>query len=217
MPAVPQTVHTQASAGKLARPRRQPVGGPVGPAWSPRLDIQGRSNFERLLFDRGERDPAALTKARHAFRETGRMPVSYAVWHRDRGVLHGFRLDDSETEAEIRRLHAATGYLADPHTAIGIAAARAHAPGQGLPTAAMATAHAAKFPDAMERATGIRPPLPPRVAQPFERQGRSTGLLTDLGPVLAKVWALCGRNPVEPRTRDTGHQSIGWIAERSCN
>src|SRR6202043_3391297 len=104
-----------------------------------------------------------------SFRQAGRMTVSDPAWHRARGLFRGFRLDDPGTEAEIRRLHAATGYLADPHTAIGIAAARALPVAGGVPVVAMATAHPAKFPDAMERATGYRPELPLRMADLFER------------------------------------------------
>ncbi len=167
---------------------------PVEPSLSPSMDIQVSSNFERLLFELLERDPVALTRTMQRFREIGRMPVPDAVWHRARGVLHGFRLDDPGTEAEIRRLHAASGYLADPHTAIGIAAARAHAPGQGIPTVAMATAHPAKFPDAMERATGMRPPLPPRMTDLYEREERFTVMPNDLTAVQAQVRALVGRN-----------------------
>lgn len=167
---------------------------PVEPSLSPSMDIQISSNFERLLFELMERDPAALTRTMQAFRETGRMPISDAVWHRARGVLHSFRLDDAGTEAEIRRLHAATGYLADPHTIVGIAAARTQAPGHGIPTVAMATAHPAKFPDAMERATGQRPALPPRMADLFEREERFDVMPNDLAAVQAKVRALVGRN-----------------------
>ena len=167
---------------------------PVEPSLSPSMDIQVSSNFERLLFELLDRDPVALTKTMQAFRETGRMPVPDAIWHRARGVLHGFRLDDAGTEAEIRRLHAATGYLADPHTIIGIAAARAHAPGHGIPTVTAATAHPAKFPDAMERATGLRPALPPRMADLFEREEKFTVMPNDLAAVQAKVRALVGRN-----------------------
>ena len=167
---------------------------PVEPSLSPSMDIQVSSNFERLLFELLERDPVALRNTMQAFRESGRMPVSDAVWHRARGVLHGFRLNDLGTEAEIRRLHATSGYLADPHTAIGIAAARAQPPGQGVPTVAMATAHPAKFPDAMERATGLRPALPPRLADLFEREERFTVLPNDLPAVEAQIRALVGRN-----------------------
>ena len=167
---------------------------PVEPSLSPSMDIQISSNFERLLFELLGRDPVATTSAMHRFRETGHMPVPDAAWHRLRGVFHGFRLDDAGTEAEIRRLHAACGYLADPHTAIGIAAARAHAPAHGLPTVAMATAHPAKFPDAMERATGLRPALPPRMADLFDRPERFTMLPNDPAAVKAAVRALVRRN-----------------------
>lgn len=167
---------------------------PVEPSLSPSMDIQVSSNFERLLFELMERDPVALTTTMRQFRETGRMPVPDAIWHRARGVLHGFRVGDPETEAEIRHLHATSGYLADPHTAIGIAAGRAHAPGHGVPTIAMATAHPAKFPDAIERATGSRPALPPRMADLFDREETFTVMPNDLGAVQAEVRALARRN-----------------------
>jgi threonine synthase len=129
-----------------------------------------------------------------AFRDTGRMTVPDAAWHRMRGVFHGFRLDDAGTVAEIRRLHTATGYVADPHSAIGIAAARVEPPGPGVPTVAMATAHPAKFPDAIEQAIGVRPALPPRMADLFEREERFVVLPNDVAAVQANVRALVGRN-----------------------
>jgi threonine synthase len=167
---------------------------PVQPSLSPSMDIQVSSNFERLLFELLDRDPDATRETMLGFRRSGRMAVSEPIWHRARGLLHGFRLDDPGTEAEIRRLQAATGYLADPHTAIGIAAARALRCAGGVPIVAMATAHPAKFPDAMERATGRRPALPPRMADLFARQERFTVLANDLGAVEAAVRALVGRN-----------------------
>jgi threonine synthase len=111
-----------------------------------------------------------------------------------RGVFHGFRLDDPGTEAEIRRLRDACGYLADPHSAIGIAAARAHPPAHGIPTVAMATAHPAKFPDAIERAIGVRPELPPRLKDLMAQPERFVVLPNDLAAVEANVRALVGRN-----------------------
>jgi threonine synthase len=167
---------------------------PVEPSLSPSMDIQISSNFERLLFELLDRDPVATAATMRGFRETGRMAVPDAAWHRARTVFHGFRLDDPGTEAEIRRLHAACGYLADPHTAIGVAAARAKPPAAPITTVAMATAHPAKFPDAMERATGHRPALPPRMADLFERQERFVVLPNDLAAVQANVRALVGRN-----------------------
>ena len=167
---------------------------PVEPSLSPSMDIQVSSNFERLLFELLDRDPDMTRQTMLDFRRTGRMTISDAVWHRARGLFHGFRLDDPGTEAEIRRLHAATGYLADPHTAIGIAAARALPCAGGVPVVAMATAHPAKFPDAMQRATGHRPALPPRMADLFQRQERFTVLPNDLATIETAVRALVGRN-----------------------
>ncbi len=167
---------------------------PVEPSLSPSMDIQVSSNFERLLFELLDRDPARTAATMTGFRETGRMAVAEPVWHRARALFHGFRLDDPGTEAEIRRLHQACGYLADPHTAIGIAAARAQPPAFAIPTIAMATAHPAKFPDAMERATGTRPALPPRMADLFEREERFVVLPNDIAAVQANVRALIGRN-----------------------
>jgi threonine synthase len=166
----------------------------VEPSLSPSMDIQVSSNFERLLFELLERDAGATAAAMTAFRKTGKMAVPDAVWHRCSTVFHGFRLDDDGTAQEIARLHNACGYLADPHTAIGVAAARARPPGHGVATIAMATAHPAKFPDAIERATGIRPALPPRLADLFDREERYTVLPNDLAAVEAQVRALARRN-----------------------
>ena len=164
----------------------------VEPSLSPSMDIQVSSNFERLLFELLDRDPAATAAAMQSFRTTGRMTVPDAAWHRARTLFHGFRLDDAGTEAEIRRL-AAQGYLADPHSAIGIAAARANQL-PNVPTVAAATAHPAKFPDAIEAATGRRPPLPARLADLYEREERYSRAPAELGAIEAQVRAFTLRN-----------------------
>ena len=164
----------------------------VEPSLSPSMDIQVSSNFERLLFELLDRDPAATAAAMQGFRATNRMQVPAAAWERARTLMHGFRLDDDGTVAEMRRLHA-IGYLADPHTAIGIAAARA-LPCRHLPIIAAATAHPAKFPDAVERATGQRPPLPPALADLYEREERFTRAPNSLDAVEAQVRAFTLRN-----------------------
>ena len=166
----------------------------VEPSLSPSMDIQISSNFERLLFELLDRNGAATAAAMAAFRATGRMAVPEAAWKRMTGVFHGFRLDDADTLAEIRRLHTGQNYLADPHTAIGIAAARALACQHGVPTVAMATAHPAKFPDAMQQATGMRPPLPKHLADLYDRPEKFTRAPLDLAAIQALVRATVSRN-----------------------
>jgi threonine synthase len=167
---------------------------PVEPSLSPSMDIQISSNFERMLFELLDRDPAATRETMRAFRATGRMAVPDIAWRRARSVFHGFRLDDAGTQTEIRRLYETNGYLADPHTAIGVAAARALPAPQAVATVAEATAHPAKFPDAIEQAIGWRPPLPPRMADLYDRTERFLVLPNELSAVQAGVRALTRRN-----------------------
>ncbi len=143
----------------------------VVPSLSPSMDIQVSSNFERLLFELLGRDAASCAEIMAGFRRDGRMAVPDAAWSAATSLFRGLALDDAGTTAEIRRLHDQAGYVADPHSAIGIAAARAwHRP--GTPTVAMATAHPAKFPDAMRAAIGRVPALPPSLADLYERPER---------------------------------------------
>jgi threonine synthase len=167
----------------------------VEPSLSPSMDIQVSSNFERLLFELLHRDAAATRSIMQRFRAEGRMPVPDAAWRAARALFHGFALDDAHTLQEIRRLHRDAGYLADPHTAIGTAAARALPPADpAIPVVTAATAHPAKFPDAVERATGIHPALPPHLSDLFQREERFTVLPADLGAVQSAVRAHIRRN-----------------------
>jgi threonine synthase len=166
----------------------------VEPSLSPSMDIQVSSNFERLLFEILDRDPGATAATMSGFRASGRMLVPNTAWRQARETFQGFRLDDDATLAAIRSLHASTGYLADPHSVIGIEAARAHPAPAGVPMVAMATAHPAKFPDAMERATGARPPLPPRLADLYERPETYSRTPNDLAAVETEVRATVLRN-----------------------
>ncbi|MBX9700868.1 MAG: threonine synthase [Acetobacteraceae bacterium] len=170
---------------------------PVAPSLSPSMDIQVSSNFERLLFELLGRDAAATAEQMRRFRAEGRMPVPDAAWREATALFRGFTLDDEGTLAEIRRLWQGQGYLADPHTAVGTAAARA--PGlapedPAIPVVVAATAHPAKFPDAVEQAAGVRPPLPTRLADLFEREERFTLLPADLAQVEGFVRSHARRN-----------------------
>lgn len=152
----------------------------VEPTISPSMDIQVSSNHERLLFELSGRDGAATAEWMGRFRQLGSVEVPVDP------VFAAASVDDAATMAEMRDLHRRTGYLADPHTAVGIAAARAvgaHS-GSGLPVVCTATAHPAKFPDAVEAATGVRPPLPAHLADLLTRPERYDVLPADL-PALA--------------------------------
>ncbi|APH58089.1 Threonine synthase [Granulibacter bethesdensis] len=181
---------------------------PVEPSLSPSMDIQVSSNFERVLFELLDRDPAATAATIRAFRETGRMPVADATWQKARSLFHGFRMDDTDTEAAIRALRQETGYLADPHSVIGIAAARSLRNAGRLsatgPVIAMATAHPAKFPDAMERATGERPALPPHLSDLYDREERFTVADNNLADIEALVRNIAHRNTSPASSPVTG-------------
>ncbi len=159
----------------------------VQPTLSPSMDIQVSSNFERLLFDVLDRDGDVVARAMSDFRKSGRLRLPDDAMPEVRDVFDGCRLDDAETLRAIDREFAAHGELLDPHSVIGVSAARAKARDPALPVVALATAHPAKFPDAVERATGIRPALPRRLADLFEREERSTTLPNDLEAVQAHI------------------------------
>lgn len=152
----------------------------VVPTLSPSMDIQISSNLERLLFDLFDRDGPVLADQIAEFRRTGRFEVSDNQLGEARALFSSHRLDDDETVAEIARIHRETGQTVDPHTAIGIGVGRAERGDPSVPMVALATAHPAKFADAVERATGERPSLPDRLADLFDRPERCVDLPNDL-------------------------------------
>ncbi len=161
----------------------------VVPTLSPSMDIQVSSNFERLLFEINGRDGGMTAEQLAKLRHTGRLQLEPDQRRQFvEGTFRAARFDDDATLAEIARVHAATGLLIDPHTATGTAAARALGAGRrGAPVVSLATAHPAKFPDAVERATGIRPALPERLADLLEREERYDVLPADLAAVQRHV------------------------------
>jgi threonine synthase len=153
------------------------------------MDIQVSSNAERLLFDLFDRDGDRLVAAMKQFRETGRLALDADQHRRLSALFAGHRLDDTETLAAMASLHRETGELIDPHSAIGVAAARAVPLDPDVAVVALATAHPAKFPDAVEQATGVRPSLPPALADLYGRPERFAVLPRDLAAVQAHIRA----------------------------
>jgi threonine synthase len=162
----------------------------VVPTLSPSMDIQVSSNHERLLFELLGRDPRATAELMERFRAVGSVEAPVDP------TFAAASLDDDATLEVIADLYRRTGYLADPHTAVGIGAARACRAAGGrddLPLVCMATAHPAKFPDAVEQATGVRPALPDHLADLHDRPERYEVLPADLDAVRAHVLACAAR------------------------
>ena len=159
----------------------------VHPTLSPSMDIQVSSNFERLLFEMNNRDGAMTAQQLQRFRDRGALAVEQDQF--DQWIAPTFRAaraTDHDTLSTIRSVYESTGMLIDPHTAVGVKAARDFAE-DGVPMLTLATAHPAKFPDAVERATGERPTLPEHLADLFDRPERTTQLPNDLATVEAFV------------------------------
>jgi len=157
----------------------------VVPTLSPSMDIQISSNLERLLFELLGRDGQVIADMMSTFRDQRTVSIDDAHHGVLQEMWHGYRVDDegeNGTKSIIAQVHADTGVVVDPHTAVGIGAALQAGPGRG-PTVCLGTAHPAKFPDAVEAAMGARPALPDRLGDLFDREETFTVLPNDLATV----------------------------------
>ncbi len=151
---------------------------------SPSMDIMVSSNFERLLFDLYGRDGAAIAALMDDFRATGQLKLEPGALAGARALFDSYRVDDAGTVARIRDEYQASEYLLDPHTAIGVEAGRRCRSDSATPLVCLATAHPAKFPDAVKKAGyPSDPPLPHHMADLFQRQERFSVLADDIGTV----------------------------------
>jgi threonine synthase len=165
----------------------------VVPTLSPAMDIVVSSNLERLLFELAGRDGSTVADRMARFRADGSLEIPAAEMSEARRLFSGARFDDEETLATIRRVHDIAGVLVDPHTAVGIGAAIARRHDRDVPMIVHATAHPAKFPDAVEQATGTRPQLPDWLADLDTRPERFTVLPNDLEAVRSFTLAVVER------------------------
>ena len=161
--------------------------GAVEATSAPSMDIQVSSNFERLLFDLYGRNGAATAAAMSTFETTRGLLLSPAMQAEAARLLTSVRVDDGAMAQTMRWALETTGELIDPHTAIGLAAARSLASAVDGPIVTLATAHPAKFANAVERAAGQRPSLPARAAALFDREERYVSLPADLTAVEAYI------------------------------
>lgn len=154
---------------------------------SPSMDIMVSSNFERLLFDAYGRDGAAIRQLMEEF-TSGSMTLSDSALANARELFSSYRLDDDAMTAVIKDVFENTGYLLDPHTAIGVEAARKTRRSQAIPMVCLATAHPAKFPEAVRKAGQTEDPaLPHHMADLFDREEKFDVLENDIAVVHAYV------------------------------
>ena len=156
---------------------------------SPSMDIQVSSNFERLLFEAYDRDGKAVRALMASLAQSRRFNLSAAALARIRATFGAGRADEDEVAATIRTVKRETGQFVDPHTAVGIAVAEKEMRDPAVPMVVLATAHAAKFPDAVEAACGVRPALPEWLSDLDKRPERVTVLPAEQAAVERFVMA----------------------------
>ncbi len=157
--------------------------GKVVPTLSPSMDIQVSSNFERLLFLALGGNGKAVEKLMSDFRATGEFRLPAKPLKAIRDLFEGRRLDDAATKAAIKGIYRLTGEVLDPHSVIGVAAGLECHDYKRSTLVALATAHPAKFPDAIEAAIGLRPQLPERLADLMTKKERCLAAPNDLKAV----------------------------------
>jgi threonine synthase len=161
---------------------------PVTPTTSPSMDIQVSSNFERVLFEASGRNGAAVRRCMASLAQSRAFVVDAAALARLRDEFSAEAVDEAGVAEEIGETWRRAAYLLDPHTAVGVRAARRLAAEEPrTPVVALATAHPAKFPDAVERATGVRPALPPHLADLMHRRERFSVLPNDAAAIEAFI------------------------------
>jgi threonine synthase len=155
---------------------------------SPSMDIQVSSNFERLLFEAYGRDDAAIRALMNSLQQSGRFDIAAPALEAIRAEFDALRTGEIGTTKEMTRTFQEAGYVLDPHTAVGVHAARKIAKTHpSTPMVVLGTAHPAKFVDAVTRSTGIHPPLPAHLADLMERQEHFTVLPNEQGAIEAFI------------------------------
>lgn len=157
----------------------------VHASMSPSMDIQVSSNFERLLFEAAGRDAETVVRLMSGLGQSGAFTLPAPMLEAIRSEFAAGSADETETASTIRNVFKQAGYLADPHTAVGIKVAAERTGDEPMIT--LATAHPAKFPDAVEKASGIRPELPEWLGDLMEREEKYTTLPNTLESVQAHI------------------------------
>jgi threonine synthase len=152
------------------------------------MDIQVSSNFERLLFEASGRDAAFVRDCMADLASHGKFELPPAILADIRRTFSAYRASREEAAEAMRVLYRETGYLADPHSAVALVAAQKHreAGGKG-PIIVLGTAHPAKFPEAVTRASGAVPPTPPRLEAMLHASERTSKLSRNASAVATYI------------------------------
>ncbi|MBY6081949.1 threonine synthase [Ruegeria arenilitoris] len=151
------------------------------PSISPSMDIQVSSNFERALYYAYGEDGRAVAQLMDELKQGG-FYVSQGAMEALRESFDSGRVSEEETLATIKSTLEHSAELVCPHTAVGIKVAE-DTRAADVPMVTLATAHPAKFPAAVEQASGVHPPLPSRMSDLYERPERVTRIANDLGAI----------------------------------
>ncbi len=155
----------------------------VSPSLSPSMDIQISSNFERLLFDLYDRDGKQLAEMMAEFRAKKSLTLSENAYARLTREFAAGRCDDATTTTTIKEWYETTGELLDPHTAVGVYVGQHARRDAATPLVVLATAHPAKFPDAVKAASGMNPALPEHLLDLFSRKENYETVANDVAAV----------------------------------
>ncbi len=154
--------------------------GAVSPTISPSMDIQVSSNFERLLYNLYDRRGDEVRRLMDNLSQGGGFTIDPPQLAQAQQIFDAARVSEDDTKATIRAIFAESGQLIDPHTAVGVHAARGENADESVPMVTLSTAHPAKFPDAVAEVTGRHPALPAHMADLFERPEKYDRLAHDL-------------------------------------
>ncbi|WP_321397625.1 threonine synthase [Emcibacter sp.] len=157
--------------------------GTVQPTISPSMDIQVSSNFERLLLNLYDGRAEEVRRLMDNLKQAGSFTIDAPELAKAKAIFDAVQTSEKDTKATIGDVFGTTEMLIDPHTAVGVHAAREKRRNAGTPMVTLSTAHPAKFPDAVEAVTGMHPELPPHMADLFERDEKYDVLPNDLGAI----------------------------------
>lgn len=150
------------------------------PTISPSMDIQVSSNFERLLFNIYDSDGAEIRNLMENLKQSGLFKIIDGPLNEAKDTFDAMRVSEEDTKATIAEIYKSGGHMIDPHTAVGVKAARENWHDKSVPMVSLSTAHPAKFPEAVKEVTGKHPELPAHMADLFERKEKFDVLPNDI-------------------------------------